>query len=141
MTKKNQSEYFKKWYEAKKVDLAAKRALRYKTDPEYRAKVLDAHKRNRLKRVGSPSPEGYTHSMNETAEALGVTIWTLREWRKKEYFPEPLLHRGRKWFNRRQVYLLRSLKEAREQLGARLDRTGKQKISETVSYVFANWEE
>ena len=40
-----------------------------------------------------------------------MTVWVLREWRRKNYFPEPHDRDGRLWFMSHQVQLLRRVEQ------------------------------
>ena len=53
------------------------------------------------------STDPHTVSFIEAADDVGVTVWVLREWRRKNYFPEPHRRDGRLWFTPSQVQLLR----------------------------------
>jgi hypothetical protein len=48
-------EYFKKWYEENKEQIAAKRRRRYRNDPKYRRKCIEQARKNREK----TQPEKY----------------------------------------------------------------------------------
>jgi hypothetical protein len=76
------------WYAKNKSRLSEKRAKRYKEDAAYREA---AKLRSRLQRETKKAPVAteYTVSFNDAAQQLGITVWLLREWRRKNYFPEP----------------------------------------------------
>lgn len=131
--------YFDKWYEKNKDSLSAKRRVRYHSDPEYRLKVIERGRLARMARRGEDIPEGYKHHMVGAAEALGVTLWTFREWRKKNYFPEPTTFKGRRWFTARQIELLAPLRDFFSQHGRRTSAEDKPALENLVSIIYANW--
>ena len=136
---KKSKSLFADWYKKNKTALAATRKNRYDNDPVYRAKVLAASQAARMARRGTPLPEGYAHHMADTAELLGVTIWTLREWRKKSYFPEPLAYGGRMWFTGNQLQQLQALKGFFVRRGRRMSESARPALEDLVSLIYANW--
>lgn len=130
---------FKDWYAVNKVPLSEKRAKRYKEDPEYRAAVIARSAAARALQRGQATPPGYAHHMADTAEALGITIWTLREWRKKNYFPEPLEYKSRMWFTQAQIGLLNNLKSFFSRKGNRISKANKPALDDLVSLIYSNW--
>lgn len=126
------------WYAQNKERLSEKRAKRYREDPEYRKAALE---RSRKQRIGKKvsADDGFGISFQQAAEKLDITIWVLREWRRKDYFPEPHHREGRLWFNGDQVSLLRRLKEFFETHGIRVVDTKRKALDETVSLVYSNW--
>ena len=129
---------FAQWYEKNKARLSEKRAKRYREDPVYRAAAL---KRGRAQRKKKPTPvtDGYTVSIQDAAHDVGVTVWTLREWRKKNYFPEPKHRDGRLWFTAAQVAALMKLEAFFHVHGSRVTAAKKPLLDDVVSLVFANW--
>jgi hypothetical protein len=103
---------FGRWYDKNKPVFNLSRRERYKTDPEYKKRVLDAARKARdERRKQNPKPEAYTTTLQGAADALDITIWTLRNWRTNEYFPEPLKFNGELWFTDAQVKLLTRIKD------------------------------
>ena len=141
MTTQNQpTTAFKKWYANNKAALAEKRKAKYLADPAYRESIKARAQVRRAARASELRPEGYSLNMAQVADSLELTIWALREWRKKSYFPEPKEHHGRRWFTRRQLVLLRSLKEYLDTKGRRLSRADKLEMDDLISFVHMNWE-
>jgi hypothetical protein len=139
---KNQSASFAKWYDKNKQALAERRAKRYLNDAKYRQKIIDRSRLNRANNKPSqPNPEGYDHHMMGAAEALGITIWTLREWRKKDYFPEPVEFKGRLWFTGNQLQALRLLKQFFVKHGVRTSAANREALDTLVGQIYANWED
>lgn len=128
---------FKSWYQKNKERLAEKKRKRYQEDPEYRAKAMERSKAQR-KTTPTPITDGYSVSFAEAAKELGVSLWTLREWRKRNYFPEPKERNGRLWFTENQLMLLQKLQEFFV-LNGRIKEGTKEKMNELVSLLFANW--
>lgn len=131
---------FARWYEANKVTLAATRKAKYDSDPVYRAKIIAASQAARMAKRGVVVPEGYIHHMTDAAEVLDITIWTLREWRKKNYFPEPKFYNGRLWFTGNQLQQLQALKGFFARRGRRMSEAAKPALEDLVSLIYANWE-
>jgi DNA-binding transcriptional MerR regulator len=77
----------------------------------------------------------------QTAQDAGITISALREWRRKEYFPEPKHHKGRLWLTEHQVLLLKSLKEFFRVNGRKTWKSNKHALKDLVKFVHAQWEE
>jgi hypothetical protein len=65
----------------------------------------------------------------------------MRQWRKKQYFPEPQYHGGRLWFTADQVVLLRRLKEFFEANGTKTWKAHRHELRDLVESVRAKWEE
>jgi hypothetical protein len=108
------------WYAKNKTRLAEKRAKRYAEDPAYREAALRRSREQRQKDK-TPVLDGTTVPFKDMAQALGVTTWVLREWRRKNYFPEPVNRDGRLWFHPDQRGLLQGLASFFEERGSRLD--------------------
>lgn len=132
---------FKKWYENNRAALAEKRHQRYLNDPEYRAKALanKAAQTAKVKAFRLPLPPEYTHTLETLSEGLGVTVWTLREWRKKKYFPEPYKYGQNVCFTEDQVALLQTLKTFFDEHGNRSAKRNQEALDNLVSLIFANW--
>lgn len=130
---------YKDWYARNKEKLAQRRAERYKSDPAYREKVISASREHRRNNKGPSVPEGYSFTMSSASDALGISIWTLREWRKKDYFPEPLDFKGCRWFTEGQVAMLARLRDFFELHGTRVKKGDRQDFDDLVSLVYANW--
>lgn len=101
---------FSRWYKKNREEFNRQRRNRYKTDPEYRKKMQEASRRTRSNHgPGEGRPEQYVVSLAQAAEILDVTIWTIRNWRRQEYFPEPYIDREGMWFTEPQLALLKGL--------------------------------
>lgn len=126
------------WYARNKARLSEKRARRYREDSAYRAKAL---LRSRQQRATTKSVvrDGYTVPFREAARQVGVTGWTLREWRRKNYFPEPRRRDGRLWFTPEQVGLLRELRQFFRQHGVRVKASTRDALGDVVALTYANW--
>ena len=103
------SNYFSKWYQKNKPKLAAKRRTLYETDKSYREKAIARSSALRAAKRELP-PAGYIVSVVEAANALGVSLDALRDWRKRGYYPEPLKCGNRFWFTENQLKLLDKLR-------------------------------
>lgn len=127
------------WYAKNKKRLSEKRAKRYKEDPAYRQAALE---RSRAQRVPKKVPETGSHtvSFNDAAKQLDVTVWVLREWRRKNYFPEPQRFVGRMWFTPSQVDLLSRLEHFFRTQGARVTEDTRGQLEDIVSMTYANWD-
>ena len=132
---------FKVWYDKHKEEFSAKRKQKYQEDAEYRAAAMANAKarRDALREDSPPNPEGYDYNFQEAADELGITIWALREWRKKAYFPEPKLYKGSFWFTAFQVNLLQKLQTFFEIRGVRISASKKADLEELVSLIYSNW--
>jgi len=126
------------WYEANKDRLSEKRAKRYREDPEYRAKAL-ARSRQQRETKKQPVTDGHTLSFNDMATTLGITVWVLREWRRKNYFPEPYRREGRLWFKPEQTALLQTLQTFFQTHGIRVGEAKRSALENVVQLVYANW--
>src|SRR5438067_2075863 len=96
------------WYEANKQRISEERKKRYKEDSEYRQRLVQASRRRRngeKTSLAPPMPEGLI-SFHEAAKRLGKGASTLRQWRRKMYFPEPKRYNRAPWFTENQVILL-----------------------------------
>jgi hypothetical protein len=127
------------WYAKNKQRLAAKRAKRYAEDPAYREAALRRSREQRHKDK-TPVLDGTTIAFKDMAQALGVTTWVLREWRRKNYFPEPVNRDGRLWFHPDQRLLLQGLVSFFGEHGSRLDAGSQRDLDLYVSTIFANWQ-
>jgi hypothetical protein len=126
------------WYQKNKARLSEKRAKRYREDASYRAAALE---RSRLQREANRTEVTTPHTVSfmDAATEIGVTVWVLREWRRKNYFPEPLRRDGRLWFTPTQVDLLRGLREFFDTHGTRVTNALRPKLEDTTSLIYSNW--
>lgn len=129
------------WYAKNKTRLSEKRAKRYREDAAYRAAALERSRLQRENKKPEPLPESELHSVpfTDAANTLGVTVWVLREWRRKNYFPEPHRRNGRLWFSLAQVQQLQQLREYFVTHGVRVTEATKPGLENLVSLIYANW--
>jgi len=128
------------WYAKNKARLSEKRAKRYREDPAYREAALERSRSQREQKKSVPAiTDQYTVSFTEAADDLGVTVWVLREWRRKNYFPEPFHRDGRLWFSQGQVQWLHRLRQFFIQRGARVTDAIRPELESLTSLVYANW--
>jgi hypothetical protein len=127
------------WYEKNKTRLSEKRARRYREDAAYRNKALERSRAQRGTKKVTPTGD-HTVSFNDAAQAVGVTVWVLREWRRKDYFPEPHRRDGRLWFTPSQVNLLSSLKDYFATHGSRVSDQNRSGLEDVVRLTYANWD-
>jgi hypothetical protein len=131
---------YQRWYKNHKHELAEKRRERYQNDPEYRQKALDRKAKQLEKhRALNQRPAGYNHTLQDMAKHLDVTVWTLREWRKKDYFPEPMKVGRNLLFTDTQLGLLGALQQFLKEHGKRLSRASREKLQDVTNFIHANW--
>jgi len=126
------------WYAQNKERLAEKRAKRYAEDSAYREAALKRSREQR-KKTKLPVEDEYTVSFTEMARLLSITVWVLREWRRKSYFPEPYHRDGRLWFKPEHEGLLISLREYFDTNGVRVTDATRKGLEDVVSLVYSNW--
>lgn len=126
------------WYSQNKQRLCDKKARRYREDVAYREKALERSRSQREEKKDLVT-DGYTIPFNEMARQLGLTVWVLREWRKKDYFPEPCHREGRLWFKENHVKLLQSLNVFFREKGPRMVASKKDALDNVVGWVYSNW--
>jgi hypothetical protein len=80
--------------------------------------------------------------LNGDAVALSPAknISTLRQWRRKKYFPEPKHHNRSLWFTENQMLLLKSLKEFFRVYGKRTGKIKLDRLKEWVASIAADWD-
>lgn len=128
------------WYAKNKERLSEKRAKRYREDPQYRAAALERSRQQREQKKPEPtSLDLHSVSFTDAASDLNVTVWVLREWRRKSYFPEPHRRDGRLWFSVAQVQQLRTIRQFFELHGARVTEAMKPALENVIGLVYANW--
>lgn len=132
---------YQRWYEKNKDKLSEKRKKRYREDPEYRQGYLDRKAKQTEALRAEPVDPKYTHNFTEAAEALGVTLWTLRSWRSKDLIPEPHVHNKGLYFTTAQVGLLTRLRDFYKKVGKPVLTEAEQNEVEQISdLIRANWE-
>ena len=130
------------WYAKNKKRLSEKRAKRYQEDAAYREAALARSRQQRQAKKAEAGPvvnDPHTVSFTEAADDLGVTVWVLREWRRKNYFPEPHRRDGRLWFSPAQVVALRQLRQFFDLHGARVTEALKPQLESVIGLTYANW--
>ena len=130
---------FASWYEKNKKGLSEKRKKRYAEDPVYRQRALDASRKRRSGERSLPIPPDAPISFAEAAARTGIGVSTLNEWRRKEYFPEPKLYKGNRWFSEKQLLLLSKLKEVIRLYGKRRGNVKRDRLREIVASISADW--
>jgi hypothetical protein len=128
---------YSEWYAKNKERLLAKKKKLYEENPTYRNAIKNRSK-NQRKRVEVPHDE-FTLSMQEVSDRVGVSIWTLREWRRKNYFPEPLHRLGRLWFSHTQAQWLERLNEFFISKGMRTRNADRKELDQLVEMIYAHW--
>src|SRR5262249_12071371 len=105
---------FQRWYQQNKARLSEKRKKQYRENAEYRERQVEETRKRRSGVQPPPTPPvppDAPISLAQAAELVGVGISTLREWRRKNLFPEPKRHNRGLWFTEKQVELLKPIKE------------------------------
>lgn len=127
------------WYQKNKKNLLKKRKSRYENDKEYREAALRRSKEQRDRK--RQQKENYLHNVpfTDAAQQLGVTVWVLREWRSKNYFPEPKKRSGRLWFQPSQVELLERIRVFFEEHGVRVTEAKRSALEDVINFVYSNW--
>jgi hypothetical protein len=126
------------WYQQNKERLSAKKKALYANDPAYKAAALARSASRRGKQPPVDLGE-YTVSFKDAATQVGVTIWSLREWRRKNYFPEPKHQVGKLYFSQAQVGLLTMLEAWFGLNGRRPSAAKRASLEDFVCMVHANW--
>jgi hypothetical protein len=133
---------FAKWYAANREAFNESRRNRYKSDPAYKERVLATARSARdARRKPNEKPDDYTVNHALAAEILGVTIWTLRNWRAKGYFPEPKQFSDGAWFKDHQLALLGEIQHYMDvnQI-KRLSAEQRAELKVITDRIWANWE-
>jgi hypothetical protein len=128
-----------KWYEKNKLRLSEKRKKRYQEDEAYKNSIKERSKTQR-KRV-EDTEKVFIVTFKEASEQLQVSMWSLREWRKKDYYPEPQHRLGKLWFSQRQVILLQQLADFFKNHGIRTKQSDRDSLQSIIASIFANWAE
>lgn len=140
-TKKSEETAFVRWYKNHKDAFNQKRRNRYQSDPDYKQRMIDAAKKSRQskKKVIARPPE-YTLTQAQATEQLGITLGTLKHWRRQTYFPEPYCDREGVWFTEAQIELLEILHNYYVNQGIkRLTEHQKFDIEQIAQHIHANW--
>jgi hypothetical protein len=131
---------YSNWYQKNKKALSEKRAKKYATNAQFRNAALERSRNQREKTVKVVvNTEGFDVSLSQAANQLGISIWVLREWRKKSYFPEPRFQAGKLWFKDYQVSLLSRLKDFFSTHGVRTSAVDRNDLNDLISLTYANW--
>lgn len=132
-----QSERYQRWYAKNKDKLAEKRKKRYHDDPAYRQKALE-NRRRTLKPLPE-LPAQYEFNFQQAADELGVSIWRLREWRRRSYYPQPHEHGRSQYFTQAQISLLEKLRNFMNTVQGKFSDTVKDHLQDLVNLIYANW--
>jgi hypothetical protein len=133
---------FGKWYESHKTDFNFERRNRYHNDPLYRQAVLAQARKSREERrkSGVVKPETYSWKLPDVASYLGITLWTLRNWRQNNYYPEPARYNSELWFTEQQVKLLGGIATYFQVHNIRrMSAIQKKEMEEIVAGVHSTW--
>ena len=130
---------FREWYQKNKERLSAKRKKLYAEDPEYRRRALEASKRRVSGGPVLAIPLDAPISFAQAAEHLGISISTLRAWRRRKHFPEPKYHNRGLWFTETQVLLLKGIKDYYRVYGKRSGKVKPQLLNELVASIATGW--
>jgi len=134
----SKSTNYSRWYEKNREILSAKRAERYKNDPEYRAKALERSVNRRKSVEKSLCPEGYAFNFQQLADYLDMSLWTLRDWRRKNFFPEPHRANGRSWFTEAQAEQLKKMRQLMKPKGPPTKERAQQ-LQDLIDITYSNW--
>lgn len=131
---------YQRWYQKNKDILSARRKEQYRTDPDYKLRAITNKRRQsqRNKRVRMV-PDGFYLNLQETADHLGVTVSTLREWGLKEYYPTPVKVGRERWFTQQQVELLESFRDFIADIGGRVYQRRRQQVDQQIALLKSNW--
>ena len=129
---------YRQWYEKNKKTLSDKRKEKYVTNPEYRKKCLERNRKQNQAKV--PPVNGYTIDIESAAEQIGVSVWVLRDWRKKGYFPDPVSRSGKLWFTEHQITLLQKLKTSWHQIAFASHYRKEDRLKELGNLIDTNWQ-
>ena len=130
------------WYQKNKQRLSEKRKKRYAEDSEYRERALKASRRYRSGERTPPVsvvPPDAPISLKEAARRLGKGASTVREWRRKKYFPEPRQHKRTYWLTEHQLTLIGKLKECLDVFGKRRGSIKDAQLKQVRAFISANW--
>jgi|SRR5215472_5257875 len=130
---------YRKWYEQNKARLSAKRKKLYAENPEYRQRALEASKRRVSGGPVLAIPPDAPISFAQAAEHLGISISTLRAWRRRKHFPEPKHHNRGLWFTKKQVLLLKKIKDYYRVYGKRSGKVKQELLDKLVASIAADW--
>lgn len=131
-----QSEYYKDWYQKNRERLAEKRREKYRQDQEYRKSILDRSREWRRSRGALvEKPTEFAATQDDLIQELGITVWTLRQWRTAGLFPRPHRFGRQLWYTNKQVSLLAKLRDAWDDKSPGRE----ERIKSASGYVHANW--
>lgn len=128
------------WYERNREAVSAARKKRYAEDPAFKKAAIARSRQYRLNKRVEPCPPGYEMNLEDLAEKLEVTIWVLRGWREKNYFPEPRMNARQLWFTSLQVQLIAGLAQFMKERGPRVSSADKSDLEDLVGLIYSNWE-
>lgn len=134
-----QAEAYSRWYERNKEALSEKRKKRYREDPEYRAACLARKALQTKEQTSEPVPEQYVMNLTDTAEALDVSLWKLRSWREKGYYPEPYTHARGVYFTTAQFNAVASLRDFFDENAGVMTEDVSLKLQGLTDLIRANW--
>ena len=130
---------YRLWYEANKQWLSEKRRQRYASDAEFRAKAVERSRKHVQAKV-HPVTDGHTVSFESAAKQIGITIWVLRDWRRKGYFPDPVRRSGNLWFTEHQITLLQKLRTSWHRIWFESRHLREERLEELREVIKSNWQ-
>ena len=130
---------YRLWYETNKGRLSTKRRQRYSSDAEFRTKAVE-RSRKRVQAKVQLVTDGYTVSFDSAAKKIGVSIWVLRDWRRKHYFPDPVRGWGDLWFTEHQITLLQKLRTSWHRIWFESRHLREERLEELREVIKSNWQ-
>lgn len=131
---------FKEWYANNRDKVLEKKRQRYLTDPAYRQSVIDRSASAReTARASKEDPRAYGMTLQEAADYLGVTKWTLHKWRSNNYYPEPVRVNNVPVLTSTQVELLTMIRQFFVDYPKRAAAANRSKLEQVVEVVHHNW--
>ena len=141
------SRTFKDWWGENKADYNAQRRERYRTDPAYRKRAQETVRASRErhgKKIVQPDGSVFRHLIKKkktrvkvwrigfVADALDVTVRTIRYWQAMELIPLPIVEGPQRYYTAPQIDAMVRLKD---QLPG-LDQEGRGKI---IVWIKGEW--
>lgn len=80
-------------------------------------------------------PASHPYTFDDVADHLSISTFSLRDWRRRSYFPQPHTQNSRLYFSAHQVRLLEKMQEFLSGGGARRPA----ELETMKNTVFMNW--
>jgi hypothetical protein len=141
---------FQRWYDKNKQALNAKRQHKYRTDPAYRAKILEYQRSQRKAKAAQRQYKETlfgqvvrAYSIREASQIIKRQVQTLTLWEKKGFIPPTIFGTAHRFYTHHQVMLLRELVSIVTKAYAKRINNGKVKaaIEAQRAKIFAHWYE